>query len=159
MTLGQLHKATLKLIKKVRKHLFTPQAVSELNDNEFDEKVLSELEGTIQADMAVLKMQNVATNQRTGGWCPDVCPITLLSFFMWIEHPSGELVPTYGGPFDSYTMPKPSLINSGNDRKDIEYTRERFDHDQGCWIDGCEVVQERVVTEEELIDLNAWGDS
>ena len=33
-----------------------------------------------------------------GKWAPDVCPITLLPFFMWIQDESGQWVPTYGGP-------------------------------------------------------------
>jgi len=37
-------------------------------------------------------------------WCPDRDPITLRPFFMWIEHPERGMVPTYGGPFDSYTL-------------------------------------------------------
>ena len=59
---------------------------------------------------------------------PDKCPITGLSFFMEIEHPHLGLIPTYGGPFDSYTIP----------RKDVEtgeFYRERFDHDLGEWRD------------------------
>ncbi|MEE1886376.1 hypothetical protein [Pseudomonas carassii] len=40
-------------------------------------------------------------------WYPDECPITGRQFFMWIEHPDDGMVPTYGGPFDSYTIPVP----------------------------------------------------
>lgn len=93
-------------------------------------------------------------------WCPDVCPITLLPFFMWIEHPDRGWIPTYGGPYDSWTIPEPDLpeLRDGEkvDRKDIEYTRERFCHDRGAWIE-CETVEFRVVLEEALIDLGAWG--
>jgi hypothetical protein len=61
-------------------------------------------------------------------WKPDVCPITGQEFFMWIEHPELGYVPTYGGPFDSYTIPTKDI--------DGEYSRERFDHDRGHWVDG-----------------------
>lgn len=60
-------------------------------------------------------------------WCPDVCPITGRPFFMWIEHhKTGQMVPTYGGPYDSYTIPVRD--------KDGSYCRERYDHDNGWWV-------------------------
>lgn len=59
-------------------------------------------------------------------WCPDVCTITGLPFFMWIEHhKTGRKVPTYGGPYDSYTIP----VFDGE-----SYCRERYDHDRGGWL-------------------------
>lgn len=59
-------------------------------------------------------------------WAPDKCPITQRPFFMWIEHhKTGEMVPTYGGPYDSYTIP----LFDGE-----EFTCERFDHDAGGWL-------------------------
>lgn len=107
----------------------------------------------------VAPVQNVVTCPRFNGWwCPDVCPITLLPFFMWIEHPEFGWVPTYGGPFDSYTIPEPEVGKCKN-RFDVEYIRYRYDHDQGGWLIGeCESMQERVVFEETLIDLGAWPD-
>ncbi len=63
-------------------------------------------------------------------WCPDVCPITGRPFFMWIEHyESGSMVPTYGGPFDSYTIPVRD--------DDGSYCCQRYDHDLGGWIVDC----------------------
>jgi hypothetical protein len=59
---------------------------------------------------------------RANPWCPDVCPLTGRPFFMWID---GE--PTYGGPFDSYTIPKRDEIG--------EYSCRQFDHDEGGWND------------------------
>ncbi|MFT0140726.1 hypothetical protein ACEK07_45875 [Alcanivoracaceae bacterium MT1] len=60
-------------------------------------------------------------------WKPDVCPITRAPFFMWIEHPDDGWVPTYGGPYDSYTIP----VFDGE-----SYTRQRYDHDEGGWCVG-----------------------
>jgi len=93
-----------------------------------------------------------------GRWCPEVCPITLFPFFMWIEHPDLGWVPTYGGPFDSYTIPEPDMEQTCP-RIDLEYYRRRYDHDEGGWrLDEVESVELRVVAEETLIELNAWGD-
>lgn len=60
-------------------------------------------------------------------WRPDVCPITGRQFFMWIEHhETGLMVPTYGGPFDSHTIP---IKDSDGD-----FVCERYDHDRGGWL-------------------------
>jgi hypothetical protein len=60
-------------------------------------------------------------------WCPDVCPITGRRFFGWFEHwKTGQQVPTYGGPFDSYTIPVKD--------QDGTFSCERFDHDVGEWM-------------------------
>lgn len=61
-------------------------------------------------------------------WKPDVCPITGRRFFLWIEHPELGYVPTYGGPYDSYTIPTRD--------SDGEFSCERYDHDVGGWVDG-----------------------
>lgn len=61
-------------------------------------------------------------------WKPDVCPVTGRKFFMWIEHETLGYVPTYGGPFDSYTIP--TRDSSG------EFSCERYDHDLGGWVGG-----------------------
>ncbi|EJI4680920.1 ead/Ea22-like family protein [Salmonella enterica] len=61
-------------------------------------------------------------------WKPDVCPATGRKFFMWIEHETLGYVPTYGGPFDSYTIP--TRDSSG------EFSCERYDHDLGGWVGG-----------------------
>ncbi|WP_023628637.1 hypothetical protein [Pseudomonas soli] len=60
-------------------------------------------------------------------WCPDECPITGRQFFMWTEHPDGSMVPTYGGPLDSYTIP----VRDGEEG----FCCDRFDHDLGDWRD------------------------
>lgn len=61
-------------------------------------------------------------------WKPDACPITGRRFFLWIEHPELGYVPTYGGPYDSYTIPTRD--------SDGEFSCERYDHDVGGWVDG-----------------------
>jgi hypothetical protein len=88
-------------------------------------------------------------------WCPDRCPITNRPFFMWIERPSGEMVPTYGGPFDSYTIPVPDSCDSVDvrDREHVELYCERYDHDEGAWVDGVEIVQERIVRDEFVYEM------
>ena len=82
-------------------------------------------------------------NQRP--WCPDVCPITGLPFFMWIEHhETGQEVPTYGGPYDSYTIPVRE--------KDGSYCRERYDHDRGGWLtDEVEDVGVQIVSDQAFV--------
>ena len=78
-------------------------------------------------------------------WCPDICPITGLPFIMWIEHhETGQRVPTYGGPYDSYTIPERD--------KDGSYCRERYDHDQGWWVtDEVEDVGIQIVSDQAYV--------
>ncbi|HML33833.1 hypothetical protein [Sporomusa sphaeroides] len=63
---------------------------------------------------------------------PDKCPITNEPLFMELEHPDLGWVPTYGGPYDSYTIPE---IDDDGD-----FVRYRYDHDEGCWVDGTDMV-------------------
>ncbi|TDO68842.1 ASCH domain-containing protein [Flavobacterium chryseum] len=56
------------------------------------------------------------------------CPITGKPFFMKIESENGEMVNTYGGPFDSYTIPVPDETCKG------EYITQRYCHDSGSWV-------------------------
>lgn len=89
-----------------------------------------------------------------GWWCPERCPITLLPFFMWIEHPEHGWLPTYGGPYDSYTIPEPDIDDLCTvARHEVDYCRLRYDHDQGAWrLDEVESVWERVVSEQLIFD-------
>lgn len=73
---------------------------------------------------------------------PEKCPVTNLPFFMMVKHPDLGFVPTYGGPYDSYTIPKKD--NDGN------YYRTRVDHDEGNWIDGYEYVEVQEAYREEM---------
>lgn len=77
-------------------------------------------------------------------WKPNVCPITSRRFFMWIEHPEFGYVPTYGGPYDSYTIPTRD--------SDGEFSCERYDHDVGGWVDG-ECTGLYLVDDDELCDV------
>lgn len=61
------------------------------------------------------------------------CPITGRKFFANVEHPELGMVATYGGPFDSYTIP-------AYDREDKELRCERYDWDADHWIEGGEPV-------------------
>ena len=83
--------------------------------------------------------------QEPVAWCPDACPITGLPFFMWIEHhETGQRVPTYGGPYDSYTIPVRD--------KDGSYCRERYDHDRGGWLtDEVEDVGVQIVSDQAFV--------
>jgi hypothetical protein len=84
---------------------------------------------------------------------PAKCPITRRDFFMLIEHPELGLVPTYGGPFDSYTIPE---MDGEPDQPfhQRELFVRRYDHDAGCWK-GNEYIPLRVVHEDqtEMVDI------
>ncbi|HHQ6598097.1 TPA: hypothetical protein ACSTLU_004403 [Serratia fonticola] len=80
---------------------------------------------------AAERANNVPDDQR---WCPDVDPITGRKLFMWLNHPDLGYVPTYGGPYDSYTLAERD--NAGG------FSVHRYDHDRGAWVeDECVCVQ------------------
>lgn len=64
-------------------------------------------------------------------WCPDECQITGRKFFMWIERADGRQVPTYGGPYDSFTLAQRDEQGA--------FWCERFDHDEGVWSDSIHI--------------------
>lgn len=70
---------------------------------------------------------------------PEKCPITGRPFFMDIENENGEIVPTYGGVFDSYTIPV--------QLEDGTWMCERYDHDEGGWVEGEEVDESMILSE------------
>ena len=92
-------------------------------------------------------------------WYPDRCPITLRPFFLWMEHPDLGEVPTYGGPYDSYTIPEPVNLPGQGEMPyhDIEFEHHHYDHDSGCWVE-VQMCDMRVVKEEVLCELGAWED-
>ncbi|RAP72975.1 hypothetical protein ACZ87_00193 [Candidatus Erwinia dacicola] len=76
---------------------------------------------------AIAALQEQVRAAESNKWKPEFCPVTKRPFFMWIERPGGGMVPTYGGPYDSYTIP---VVDS-----DGEFSCERYDHDEGAWVD------------------------
>lgn len=90
-------------------------------------------------------------------WHPKTCPITLRPFFMWIEHPDKGMVPTYGGPYDSFTIPEPKLPERDTEFHDIEFSCHHYDHDKGGWSDDEDPCM-RIVTESNLIKFGAWSE-
>lgn len=71
--------------------------------------------------------------QNNGGVKPagfDVCPISGRPFWGNIDHPKRGMLATYGGPFDTYSIPYLD--------EDDELRVERFDQDRGEWIEGGE---------------------
>lgn len=61
MTIDEVQKKTLKLIKEVRKHLSTPTHVSGVTDTEFDDRFLGTLETEIRNDIEYRKMPHAKT--------------------------------------------------------------------------------------------------
>ena len=94
----------------------------------------------VRADLA-----GKAPEQHKTNW-PDKCPITRRNFFMEIDG-----VPTYGGPYDSYTIPE-MLGTPEQHWHDRELFVRRFDHDRGCWVDD-EIISQRVIHDGVLDDL------
>jgi hypothetical protein len=82
---------------------------------------------------------------------PDKCPITQRPFFMTIEHPEKGIVPTYGGPFDSYTIPE-MYGHPEQPWHERELCYERYDHDEGCWTDELTISTLRIVDENYLFE-------
>ncbi len=89
-------------------------------------KIESLVEALEAAERSIAELSKAASVNNH--WKPDVCPITGRMFFMWIEHETLGYVPTYGGPFDSYTIPTRD--------SDGEFSCERYDHDFGGWREG-----------------------
>jgi len=88
-------------------------------------------------------------------WRPELCPITLRPFFMLINHPELGDVPTYGGPFDSYTIPEPDIMDDGTEFHDIEFTSHKYDHDFGGWVDDENTVM-CIAKKSRLHKLGVW---
>ncbi|WP_088155699.1 hypothetical protein [Achromobacter xylosoxidans] len=84
---------------------------------------------------------------------PPECPITRRPFFMTMEHPELGWVPTYGGPYDSYSIPY-----MGGEAYQPWHERElfvrRYDHDLGGWRED-EEIPLRVIHEDVIHELKA----
>lgn len=82
------------------------------------------------------------------GYVPDKCPITRRPFFTMLEHPDLGLVPTYGGPYDSYTIP---YMEGQADQPfhERELAVHHYDHDRGSWVDD-ETIPLRVIHDDVL---------
>jgi len=91
----------------------------------------------------------VDTSNVDGDWtrrlAKEFCPITKRPFFMAIEHPDLGWVATYGGPFDSFTIPEPD--------EDGSFRSERFDHDAGDWVEGGNPEPYELLSEREFNEL------
>lgn len=92
--------------------------------NDHIARIIERLE-PVDRDTLERHLDDIAWSPQTA-WAPEHCPITGLKLFMWIEHPTEGMVPTYGGPFDSYTIPVKD--------SDGSYCRQRYDHDMGGWL-------------------------
>lgn len=103
-------------------------------------KRIEELEAQVRELESMLQAANRS-------W-PDKCPITRRNFFMEIDG-----VPTYGGPYDSYTIPE-MLGTPDQPWHDRELFVRRFDHDRGYWVDD-EIIDLRVIHDGVLDDLMA----
>lgn len=100
--------------------------------------------------------QKVKTETKLNDY-PSRCPVAGLPFFMAIEHPEKGMIPTYGGPYDSYPIPEPTAFNS--DENEQEMIRERFDHDEGNWRNEYEIVPFKICNEEYLIKIESERDA
>lgn len=100
-----------------------------------------------------LKAECQRLREEAASVIPDRCPITGLPFFMTIQDEDGRMVPTYGGPYDSYTIPEIEG-DSKTPLHEREFTRRRYDHDAGGWIDGCEVVGQRLIEDDQLLKFD-----
>lgn len=100
---------------------------------------------------ALSKLRAPVAGEADEDLAPPECPITRRPLFMAIEHPELGMVPTYGGPFDSYTIP----YMDGEAHQpwhERELFVRRYDHDLGGWRDD-ESIPLRVIHEDVLHEL------
>jgi hypothetical protein len=72
------------------------------------------------------------------GGVPERCLATGLPFFSMERDDDGSEVPTFGGPISSFTTPF-------YDEDEKEWRWYRFDHDEGRWEEGSELVPMKLV--------------
>lgn len=76
---------------------------------------------------------------------PAKCPITGRPYFMTLDHPELGMVPTYGGPYDSYTIPH-AEGEASQPWHERELVQHRYDHDAGGWLlDVVETIPLRII--------------
>lgn len=82
---------------------------------------------------------------------PAKCPVTGLPYFMHIEHPELGVIPTFGGPYDSYSIPhaEGSPDEPWHQR---ELVSHRYRHDRGHWVDD-EFIPLRIIHKDVLSEL------
>lgn len=104
--------------------------------------------------MNASQRRKVASAARAEGVRPDVypakCPITGRPYFMTLNHPQLGMVPTYGGPYDSYTIPR-ALGEPTQRWHERELEQSHYDHDFGGWVDD-ETIPLRIVHDDVLDD-------
>ena len=100
---------------------------------------------------------------------PDRCPVTGMDAMLAMKHPEKGWVMTYGGPYDSYTIPEidedtpPEKLPDGGTV--VTYYQEHYDHDMGGWAEpegfGKVMFEEGdwLKLEEELEELRAFKKS
>ncbi|WLW64266.1 hypothetical protein RA224_12815 [Achromobacter aegrifaciens] len=165
---GISRRATAKLKAEIRATLTSAQVDPEAAEVDFMVRVFENLDTWRAEDwnellerrpaiLALLRPMVLASAPVAGeaqaDLAPPKCPITGRPFFMALEHPELGRVPTYGGPYDSYTIPhlggKPDQPWHERDLRVY-----RYDHDLGGWIaDETEVIPLRIVHEDVLHGL------
>lgn len=99
---------------------------------------IAELERSLEEVRRARDIQNEALERL-------VDPITGDAFFsiMGKGDPAEEWHATFGGPYDSYT-----LCERDPDGENLLFSRERYDHDQGHWVEGTERVSGMLIDDE-----------
>lgn len=95
----------------------------------------------------IAELERVLSHTIQKPFGPEVCPFTGRDFWGNIEHPELGMVATYGGPFDTYTLPE-------RDSEDQSFHFYRYDHDAGSWTEGVHslgavLVDDQLYTSEE----------
>lgn len=110
-------------------------------------KDIEDAQGDPEEDTRLTSEQRQINEGAYATWA--YCPITHRPFFMNLEHPEMGEVPTFGGPFDSYTIPEVD--------EDGHLQCERYDHDAGAWVEGGEPLGIWLTTEQPInFHLPPW---
>ena len=111
-------------------------------------------EMALRAELSALKAQQAEQKPVEGihlNPYPAKCPITGLPYFMHLEHPEHGFIPTFGGPYDSYSIP-----HAEGSPDELWHERElvshRYCHDRGHWVDD-EFIPLRIIHEDVLSEL------